>query len=395
MRVDLQDLGFDEGGHLLVRRALRQALGEEVTVTGSAPELAVHLRAWCRSEGHAFAWDAEQKAGRIRGGDAEAERWTGAERAGLAALSEAGAVVERPPRHWGLAARGAMVEAGSPEFAFPLDQKIEVWADDAARLYRQAVSAQWDPETAIAWREPFTLPDEVEDAVVQVMTYLIENETAALVIPSRFIAQLHPHFREVMQLLAVQAADEARHIEVFTRRALLRRKHLGLSTSGGQASLKTLVDEPEFAIASFLLSVLGEGTFLSLLWFLERYAPDPVTAAVTRLAAQDEARHVAFGMAHLREHITRDPGMRSRLAAAVHQRHDALRHTAGLNAEVFDALILMAAGSWEPADLRRGYQRVAQLSRDMDEARTRRLVKLGFDEGEAAQLSALHTRNFM
>ena len=98
------------------------------------------------------------------------------------------------------------------------------------------------------------------------MTYLIENETAALVIPSRFIAQMHPHFREVMQVLAVQAADEARHMEVFTRRALLKRGSLGLSTAGGQASLKTLVDEPDFAIASFLLSVLGEGTFLSLLW---------------------------------------------------------------------------------------------------------------------------------
>ena len=139
------------------------------------------------------------------------------------------------------------------------------------------------------------------------MTYLIENETAALIIPSRFIAQLHPHFSEVMQVLAVQAADEARHIEVFTRRARLKRDQLGLSTIGGQASLKTLVDEPEFAIASFLLSVLGEGTFLSLFWFIERYAPDPVTAAVARLAAQDEARHVAFGLAHLGQHLSREP----------------------------------------------------------------------------------------
>ena len=148
------------------------------------------------------------------------------------------------------------------------------------------------------------------------MTYLIENETAALIVPSRFIAQMHPHFREVMQVLAIQAADEARHIEVFTRRALLKRKELGLSTSGGQASLKTLVEEPDFAMASFLLSVLGEGTFLSLLWFIERYAPDPVTAAVCRLAAQDEARHVAFGMAHLREHIQSDPGVLLTLANA-------------------------------------------------------------------------------
>src|SRR5690606_27461953 len=137
------------------------------------------------------------------------------------------------------------------------------WADDVPRLYRQAVAAQWDPATAIPWDAPVTLADDVEDAIVQVMTYLVENETAALLVPARFLAQLHPHFREVMQLLAVQAADEARHVEVFTRRALLRRDAPGLSTVGGLASLRTLVDEPDFAIASFLLSVLGEGTFLT------------------------------------------------------------------------------------------------------------------------------------
>src|SRR5262249_16970462 len=175
------------------------------------------------------------------------------------------------------------------------------------------------------------LPSDVEDAVVQIMTYLVENETAALLVPSRFVSQMHPHFREVMQTLALQAADEARHIEVFTRRALLKRKQLGLSTVGAQASLKTLVEEPDFAIASFLLSVLGEGAFLSLLWFLERYAPDPVTAAVCRLAAQDEARHVAFGMAYLGEHVAGDPGILPKLASAVRRRHEILQNTAGLN----------------------------------------------------------------
>jgi hypothetical protein len=193
----------------------------------------------------------------------------------------------------------------------------------------------------------------------------------------------------------VQAADEARHVEVFTRRALLKGGGLGLSTAGGQASLKTLVDEQDFAIASFLLSVLGEGTFLSLLKFIEQYAPDPVTAAVARRAGQDEARHVAFGLAHLREHIQRAPELRARLMDAVRRRHDALRHTAGLNAEVFDALLLMAAGSWNPGDLRHGNQRVASLLRDMDEARRMRLARLGFDQREAAEISALHTRNFM
>jgi hypothetical protein len=394
MRIELGELGFDEGGALLIKRALRLAgPGCQISVSGSAPDLALHLRSWCRSEGHELQWlDTDAL---ITGASNVAARWSGAERSGSPDPSAPNSVAEHAPQRWGLAARGALVESGSPEFAFTLADKIEVWSSDAGRIYAQGAAAQWDPATAIPWNANFELPPEVEDAVVQIMTYLIENETAALIVPSRLGSQLHPHFREVMQVLALQAADEARHIEIFTRRALLKRKALGLSTAGGQASLKTLVEEPDFAVASFLLSVLGEGTFLSLLWFLDRHASDPVTGAVCRLAAQDEARHVAFGMAHLREHIAQDPGLLPKLANAVRRRHDVLQNTTGLNAEVFEALLLITSGSWTPSDLRRGHENVMGLLQEMDELRQKRMVHIGFSAAEAQELSALHTRNFM
>ena len=393
--IDLGSLGLDRGGHLLVKRALRTiAVGDTLQVCGHAPELSLHLRGWCRAQGHGLQFQDDGTA-LVQRSAAEVGRWRGAQRAGHTAPEGEGAVVDHPPSTWGLAARGAKVEAGCPPFRFALADKDSLWADEAVTLYAQAVAAQWDPATAIDWDAPFSLPDEVEDAVVQVMTYLIENETAALLVPARFLAQLHPHFREVMQVLAIQAADEARHIEVFTRRARLRRDELGLSTAGGQLSLQTLVDEPDFAVATFLLSVLGEGSFLSLLWFLHEHAPDPVTRAVAKLSAQDEARHVAFGLAHLRRSITVDPGLLDRLAASVHRRHDALRHTAGLNEEVFDALILLAAGSWDPKAIASGWSAVRQLEADMDEGRRRRLHRLGFSDDDAEALSQLHTKNFM
>jgi hypothetical protein len=198
-----------------------------------------------------------------------------------------------------------------------------------------------------------------------------------------------------MQLLAVQVADEARHMEVFRRRALLRSEELGSSSAGGRASLFSLVDESDFSLASFLLSVLGEGSFVDLLGFLVRYGPDPVTRRVAWLAMQDERRHVLFGVAHLAEQSTVDAGLQDRLRAAIVRRHDALRDTAGLNADVFDSLVLIAAGSWEPAAVGAGYAAVQQLERDMDDGRRRRLERLGFPADEAAALSALHTRNFM
>ena len=377
--IDLGDLGFDEGAHLLVKRALAAATSR-ITVRGSAPSLAVDLPAWCRARGHAVERTGDGFA--IAPGPS---RWRAADRAGAV-----DAPVADPPAHWGLAARGALVEAGGSD----LDLPLAIWADEAPRLYAQAAAAQWDPATAIPWDAPCDHPPEVEDAIVQLMTYLIENETAALLVPVRFLGRLHPQFREVMQLLAIQAADEARHIEVFTRRARLARTTLGLSSASGRASLATLFDEPDFTTASLLLAVLGEGSFLALLWFIHAHAPDDCTREVARLTAQDEARHVAFGLAHVARALRLAP-IHDRLAAAIERRHAALAGTAGLDEEVFDALILLAAGGWEPGALRRGHEAVVELVRTMDDQRRLRLARLGFSELEAARLSSLHTRNFM
>jgi hypothetical protein len=332
------------------------------------------------------------EGGTIVKGPADTDRWRQAERAGNAGP---GGAVDRAPARWGLAARGALVEAGGPSLdVADLADKVEVWADIAPKLYAQAVASQWDPAT-ICWDAALDLAPEVEAAVVQVMTYLVENEQAALMVPARFLGRVHPHYREVVQLLAVQVADEARHVEVFTRRAALSGGDLGRSGAGGRASLQTLLDETDFSLASFLLSVLGEGTFLHLLSFIERHAPDPVTAQVTHLALQDEARHVAFGQAHLEHRVAHEPGLRDRLRAAMERRHLALASTAGLNADVFDALVVLAAGAWSASAVATGWDRVQQLQVEMDEGRQRRLVRLGFGAEDAAALSALHTRNFM
>jgi hypothetical protein len=136
-------------------------------------------------------------------GTAERDRWSTAVRAGDA--------LKTPAAHaepaWGLAARGALVEAGGPPLNADLVDRDWVWADVAPRLYAAAAADQWDPALAVDWSADFTLPADIEIAVVQLMTYLVENEQAALLVPARLLGRLHPHFREVMQLLAVQTAD--------------------------------------------------------------------------------------------------------------------------------------------------------------------------------------------
>jgi len=51
--ADLGSLGLDEGGHLLVARALSGLRpGQRLAVAGTHPALRVHLTAWCRAHGH-------------------------------------------------------------------------------------------------------------------------------------------------------------------------------------------------------------------------------------------------------------------------------------------------------------------------------------------------------
>jgi TusA-related sulfurtransferase len=398
--IDIEALGIDDGGLLLVRRALSQLpAGESLHVRSRAPHWDFQLAAWCRQQGHAIRMNSlpggSIEAVITRGYSWNTGRWRNALSTGHSQLT----TDELPAAHadpsWGLAARGAIVEAGSPQIAFGLSNRDELWAHTAGKLYRQAAAAQWDAQTAIDWDAPVDLTPPIEDAVAQVMTYLIENENAALVVPARHLGQVHPHYREVQQLLALQCADEARHVEVFTRRLGLRGRTPLLSTAGGQASLQTLLKAPEFSEAVFLLSVLGEGSFVNLLNFLHEHAPDPVTRHICRLVARDEARHVAFGMAHLEYRLGVQPDYLTRLQNAIEQRHEALAPTAGLNEEVFDALVLLAAGDLIPAAVARGHAAVQELKLQMAAGRRARLIRLGFDTGQAQRLADMHTRNFM
>lgn len=399
--IDLQGLGFDAGAHLLVKHALAALpVGGQLRVTGSAPGWQAQLSGWCSDQGHGLRWEdgagAAQAMAIVARGGAQAGRWRGAAQTGRSdARSGGDAVAAQAQPFWGLAARGAQVEAGAPAFHFRLSDKLQVWTDSAADLYAQAVAAQWNADTDIDWCDAPELPAPVEDAIVQLMTYMVENENAALLVPARFLGQLHPHYRELQAALAIQVADEARHIDVFTRRIRRHGREPALSTAGGQASLKSLLDETDFSVAGFLLSVLGEGTFVHLLQFLQTEAPDPLTRQICRLAARDEARHVALGMSHLLYRLQHEPGFQHQLAQAVEQRFDNLAGTSGLNEEVFDALILIAAGNLTPEALARGAARVQQLMRDMADGRFSKLLRLGFERGHAERLASLHTRNFM
>ena len=382
--LDLEDLSLHEGATVLLRRAIQSRTeGECLEVRGTARELEHTLPAWCRAEGHSYARGASRDTHKIKLGST------------IAVVTRSSEIAEYANPSWGLSPRGAAVESGGPRFAFTLCEKRSVWAEELSTIYRQATSNQWSAAKDIPWTDLPKLSQELEAAVCQIMTFLTENEFAALYVPARFIPRIHPHYREVVDVLAVQVVDEARHAEAFTHRGEAGGLGLGTTAASGQFSLQTLLEEPDFTTAAFLLCVMGEGTFLTLLSFLEQYAPDPVTKTLMRLAHRDEARHVAFGTAHVRYVLQKEPEKRFALANAVERRSRMLASISGLSPYVHDALVVLAGGGVLPTQIREGTRLVNALQREMDRARRERLQNLGFETEQAEQLSAFHTKNFM
>ncbi len=311
------------------------------------------------------------------------------------AAGRAGHVPELAPASAGFVPRGAVAEPGMPSYPYTLNRKEDVWAPNLPQLYEQGKVQQWNAATDILWSELRPLPQDLERAVCQLMTFLAENEYSALYIPAKFLPRVNAQFVEVVLFLSAVMNDEARHIEAFTKRALANGGGLQYASALTEWSLHSLFIQEDYLRSSFLLHVLGEGTFLDLLSFIERYAPDPVTADVVRRARNDEGRHVAYGVAHVRECLRRQPARASELLAAAEERSAALQAAGDSNPAVTEALALLAGGGAQSHQLAAGFEAVQDMHRAMHERRVQHMLQIGLDDATANKISELHTPNFM
>jgi len=307
-----------------------------------------------------------------------------------------GIVAEQAPSYIGFVPRGAVAEAGVPDFGFTLNQKAQVWGDNLLDLYEQAKVNQWNATTDIPWDQLTPLPEELEWAVCQIMTFLAENEYSALYVPAKFMARINPHYIEVLMYLSTLVQDESRHIEAFMKRALANGGGLQYSSTLTERSLHSLFVQEDYFKSSFLLHVLGEGTFLDLLHFIEEHSPDPVTKKIVALAKIDEGRHVAYGIGHVRHILKSHPKAQASLIEAAEERNEYLNGSvASENTHVMEALAILAGGGRTPEQLKKGFDRVKRLKEIMHEHRIQRMLQIGLDSATAEQISRAHTPNFM
>ena len=140
--------------------------------------------------------------------------------------------------------------------------------------------------------------------------------------------------------------------------------------------------------------MLGEGTFLDLLRFVEENAPDAATAAAARLAHRDERRHVHFGISHVRSGSRRIPMPASSCVAAAEARAAKLTSLSGLSPLLTEALTVMSARSLQPAELSEAAAKVRELLSTMDENRRPAAESRRIRRGDRAlPLGAAHSES--
>ena len=407
-RVDAEQLEFGGGLEVLLAAALeRVAPGGVLEIRTPSRAVALELPGWARIAGHDLIGEAAEQGAQLlrirRGTKARILAPPLPERGPRPVLRDGelhtadwrrGEEPADPDPSAGFAPLHSVPEAGAPTHHWQLSRRDAVWADDVGELAEQASAQQWDASRDVPWEAARELDDITEKAVAQVMTFLAQNEYAALYVPARFLGQINPQLVELVLWLGSHVHDEARHIEVFTKRSLIGGQH-GYALASTELSLHTLLDEHDFTASSLLLNVLGEGTFLDLLRFIELHAPDAATATAARLAHRDERRHVHFGISNIKRAIFLDPDLTLTLVAAAEARAAKLVSLSGLSPLLVESLTVMAAPSLQPAELAEAAADIRHLMATMEGNRIRRLRACGFTATAAQHLSDLHTPNLM
>ncbi len=235
--------------------------------------------------------------------------------------------------------RGAAVRSGVPRTGYYIRDAGSVWSQNATLLYEEAVQRQWSSATDIPWRDIEPLPEEIEYAMCQLCTFLTEVEFIAGDTPSQWLPRISNDHFETKLFLATQIMDEARHLDVFRKRALVNGG--GLLKSSPTAGLRTIINARDFTEMSSIMHVQAEGFVQSMFRMGELVANSDVEKRIFRMCAQDESRHLGFGVMHLKYVLETEPERREEIHSYFDEAENADPETGTFGPAVAESLIIL------------------------------------------------------
>ncbi|MFQ5697225.1 MAG: ferritin-like domain-containing protein [Myxococcota bacterium] len=287
--------------------------------------------------------------------------------------------IPRGPR--GPAPRGALYEVENQVDLEPdLNRKSDVWAYKVASFTEEAMSRQWDATTDVPWSDldRYERSEEMEVAFAQLCTFFTEVEMIATDLPAKWVWRMNDEFQEVKHVIATQARAAARHAEGFRKRALAGGVGLMEAMPQAEHSLKAILDCDSYSDASAFMHLLAEGQILTMFRFSEYISPTPVDKRIFQLVMQDEARHVSYGLQHLRWVIDHAPERKEQLHLSLDEAETFSIQQ--FDASLMEAMIVLAGKGTKPQNIQDGLQAVGMMQRKQVEEYFHRLRRAGFGE---------------
>jgi rubrerythrin len=192
-------------------------------------------------------------------------------------------------------------------------------------LYERAKNAQWNASTDVDWSIPVPfgepLPDDSAFAMASfeasplasrgrpmwdtfrwelqswMVSQFLHGEQGALVVAARLV-EVVPDL-DSKYYAASQAADEARHVEAFSR--YLKEKvpnPYPINPALGEL-LEDLLSDSRWDITALGMQIVVEALAMAAFRLANSTFNDRLICDITRLVARDEARHVSFGVLSL------------------------------------------------------------------------------------------------
>jgi hypothetical protein len=253
-----------------------------------------------------------------------------------------------------MASRGSVLVPKLPDLGYTVNRKSDVWSDNVCQLYEEAKSRRWAPAVDVPWSELHAADDPLrEGAMAQLCTLLEEVALVAMEAPARWVFVINQEFLELKSFLCVQMFDEARHVEVCRKRALVSGQGLGRASVAAEQALKELLSAETYPEASLATNLLLGSLSLAMYRALAALASTRADRLLATLCMQDVARSVAYGAGHVRYHLRHQPARAPMLNEYLDRTEHTLAGIAG-STEWLEPLIVLAAGSRARADLERG-----------------------------------------
>jgi len=251
------------------------------------------------------------------------------------------------PDHWPYiddTPRGA--SAGGPATfgaSYSLNDKADVWSENGAFLYEQAIRERWTSAADVPWSALTPLPVRTERALDQLYTRLSEQGFATQQVLGKWLERIAYGFIEIKSFLATQLFDNGRHCEVFRKRALANGGGLGIETPG--IWNRALTDSLRFTELVIAMDIMQPAATLVLLEALAAAVTSEADATIYRLVSRDLRRHLAYGEGHLAYHLQVRPDRRSQIHMGLYRTESSFAHDLGEDRPLAEALVILLGGN--------------------------------------------------